>query len=121
MSLFHSLARMRLLPSVGLAVLSVPLAAAAQTTVPTYLQQIVAQNAPIIIEETNRSGNANERMFNHLMRLDFDGDYLGTNNYSAAIEDFYSNPEPAVYYSIVETADAYYIGYYFYHITDGGT
>jgi hypothetical protein len=90
-------------------------------TIPTYLQQIVQYNAPLIIEETDNSGGPNERAENHLMRLDFDGDYLGANNLTSANNNVYPNANPVVYYSVVETGDAYYIGYYFYHIQDGGS
>lgn len=89
--------------------------------VPSYLWPIVAENAPIIIEETSNDNQPNQRRINHLMRIDFDGDYNGTNNNDNAIAYYYPNATPTVYYSIVETSDAYYIGYYFYHIVDNGT
>ena len=85
------------------------------------MQQIVQQNAPIVIEETDAGTQTNERAENHLMRLDFDGDLSGANNLANANNAYYPFAAPAIYYSIVETADAYYIGYYFYHIQDGGT
>ena len=100
--------------------LLVGLPAAAQT-VPGYLQQIVQQNAPIVIEETDAGTQTNERAENHLMRLDFDGDLSGANNLANANNAYYPFAAPAIYYSIVETADAYYIGYYFYRISSGGT
>jgi hypothetical protein len=89
--------------------------------VPSYLWPIVAENAPIIIEETTNNGEPNQRRVNHLMRLDFDGDYSGANNDGNALAQYYPNATPTVFYSVAETADAYYIGYYFYHIRDNGT
>jgi hypothetical protein len=88
--------------------------------IPSYLWPIVAENAPIIIEET-LPGAINQRRINHLMRIDFDGDNNGANNDSNALAGYYPIATPTVYYSVAETADAYYIGYYFYHIRDFGT
>lgn len=106
--------------TVLLAAVAAPHTARAQS-VPAYLQQIVEQNAPIIIEETDGAFQPNERSVNHLMRIDFDGDVVGGNNVADANNSYYPNPAPVIYYSVTETTDAYYIGYYFYHIQDGGT
>jgi hypothetical protein len=89
--------------------------------VPSYLWPIIAENAPIIVEETTNNGDTNQRRSNHLMRIDFDGDNNGANNDANALAFSYPNATPTVYYSVAETADAYYVGYYFYHIRDKGT
>jgi hypothetical protein len=89
--------------------------------VPSYLWPIVSANAPIIIQETTNNGDPNQRRINHLMRLDFDGDHNGANNDGNAYWYGYANATPTVYFSVAETADKYYIGYYFYHIRDNGT
>lgn len=91
-------------------------------TVPSYLQEIVEMNAPLIIQETDAPDHGTRQIrFNHLLRFDFDGDFNGLNQDESASFGPTPKADPAAYYSVVETADAYYIGYYYYHVQDGGT
>lgn len=63
----------------------------------------------------------------HLMAVDFDGDHLGANNVHNMDWGGILDSRPVVYFSIEETdTDAagngfFYIGYYFYHVRDGGS
>ena len=82
------------------------------------LQQIAWAHAPFVLQETGTEANVGA--LNQLLAVNFDGDNIGSNNrvHSAQIQNF--NGRAIVYYSITETNDAYYIGYYFYHANDGG-
>jgi hypothetical protein len=89
-------------------------------TPPQYLQDIVVAHAPIILQETVPPAmvTGNIAANDHLLRADFDLDLYGRGNKSNAMNQIFNRPKPAVYYSITETTDAYYIGYYFYHAYD---
>jgi hypothetical protein len=100
---------------------------------PQRLVDVVRYNAPAIIAEV-RTANPNcdncnfyrNRITDHLIATDFDGDQSGWNqvtNMDADLGrmDARYDTRPVVYYSIEETENFYFIGYYFYHIRDGGT
>jgi len=85
------------------------------------LQEIAWRYAPMFVQEV--SPGSNTARFDHLMKFDFDGNYKAIDN-DANAYNFGTNPRnrrPAVYYSIVETDDSFYLGYYFYHPADAGT
>jgi len=106
----------------------------AQQTLTPRLLDIVRYNAPMIISEVN-TGTPNclpdcnyyrNRVTDHLIAVNFDGDDLGANNVYNMDHGGILESRPVVYFSIEETqTDAagngfFYIGYYFYHVRDGG-
>lgn len=99
---------------------------------PQRLIDVVRYNAPAIIAEV-RTANPNcdncnfyrNRITDHLIAANFDGDDSGWDQVTdmdanAGPMDTRYDTRPVVYYSIEETANFYFIGYYFYHVRDGG-
>ena len=97
---------------------------AAQGTITTFLRSVVSHYAPILIAETD-SFTANPEANDHILRVDFDGDNLGTDNARNADNGVVVNGKSSAYYSIVETGTTtekgyFFINYYFYHARDAG-
>jgi hypothetical protein len=93
---------------------------AQNAALPAYLMDVVRYNAPFIIGEN--SGNF---ALDQLLSVDLDGDLSSANNQQAAFIGSNVDRRPTVYFSITETGPAggpgyYLIGYYFYHVLDGG-
>jgi len=126
-------------PSAAVIVLIVGVSGAilrAQQPITQRLTDVVRYNAPMIIAETQEtcslfpcaSKAADQKtwpLVNHLLPVDFDGDFLGNNNLHNLNADDVVDQHPVAYYSVMETgsgdSDGYfYIGYYFYHGRDGG-
>jgi hypothetical protein len=87
------------------------------------LQQIAWAHAPIIIAETQPWFGASPltpRIVDHLLRVDLDYDLWSANNKSSVESGQVRDATPVVYYSITQTDSDYFIGYYFYHASDGG-
>jgi len=95
----------------------------AQGAAPGIIRSVVYRNAPFVIQEIE--GGRPPRYIDHILPLDFDGDALGSNNSSNALQFEPVNGAPKLYYSAVETGYAsdrgyYLVGYYFYHVMDDG-
>lgn len=92
-------------------------ATASAQGLPTALREVAYQHAPIVLAEQYR-GRAGDNGYaaDHILPVDFDGDLSGANNAQNAKNRWpVIDSRPTVYFSIVETATNYYIGYYFYH------
>lgn len=94
----------------------------AQTTLPGNLKEVVYRNAPFIMAETYDKFYV--QRFDHIMPVDFDGDALGANNVNITPTTIVDG-RPTVYYSVTETGYTsdqgyYFLGYYIYHVSDGG-
>lgn len=121
--------RPRLMVSVRLACLAATLPLVcpshAQAQVLTdRLRQIVIANAPILIHET-LNASQNHEAYNQLLKIDFDGDQIGSNNTSNVDAGNVVDGSATAYFSIAESGTStdqgtFYIGYYFYHPRDGG-
>jgi hypothetical protein len=85
----------------------------------------VSHNAPIIVQETN-DDFTNVEAKDHILAVDFDGNFIGADNYDNAFDPTrVQNGEATIYYSASETGSAsdrgyYYLGFYIYHPGDGG-
>ena len=95
---------------------------------PDPLRQVAWAHAPVIIQEMDNRHDGiplQPNVYGHLLKVDFDHDLDATNN-GARAEQLtpatapYFDLTPTVYYSITETADAFYVGYWFYHAGDSG-
>jgi hypothetical protein len=97
----------------------------AQQAMTEELRYVVLNNAPYIIAETSQNFDRPPSSVDHLLAVDFDNDFYGSNNSANARNGYIPQRIPTVYYSIEETTAPdgtgyYYIGYYFYHPNDDG-
>lgn len=102
----------------AIALLPVSRQAGAQA-LPAYLLDVVYHNAPIIVAETYNAFN-NAEAADHLLKVDFDCNNLGSDNARNIIYGTVCDGGPYAYFSIAETGTTsssgyYFIGYYFYH------
>ncbi len=98
--------------------------AEAQTSLSSYLRDVVSYHAPIIIAETANS-EQNPEVQDHLLPVDLDGDNSAANNAQSVRDGVVTSGLPTAYFSIVETGTSankgyFFINYYFYHAQDGG-
>jgi hypothetical protein len=79
-------------------------------------EDLAAQWAPTIEQSFNTAGNssqANPAQEDTSTVFNFDLDWRANNNWDNL--NYYKLKPPAVYYSVVEAAKFYYLGYYFYY------
>jgi hypothetical protein len=100
-----------LLPLV-VAVAAVPLDTRAACSATTN-RDLAWRYAPVHHQDADSSSYRSDM----LTRIDFDGDWLMTDNWEAAAA-LTSNPLPFVYYSVTSTATHWYILYALYHPQD---
>lgn len=111
--------------AVGGVVALAPSAVRSQSTMPSYLQEVVSYHAPFFLHET-AVNIPNVEAKDQILPVDFDGDLNGQNNYDDAYNpSSVVNGVPVVYTSVVETGATsdrgyYFLGYYLYHPQDGG-
>jgi hypothetical protein len=82
------------------------------------MRAIAERFAPILYQRT--AGTAEQRRFDYPTIFDFDGDWIGNNNWENA-----ADPKlkiwSYVYYSVIESDDYYFLHYAFYHPRDWST
>jgi hypothetical protein len=82
------------------------------------MRAIAERYAPILYQRT--AGTADQRRFDYPTIFDFDGDWIGNNNWENA-----ADPKlkvwSYVYYSVIESDDYYFLHYAFYHPRDWST
>src|SRR3954463_10835587 len=97
---------------------AVPLPTASLSSKESEMRAIAERFAPILYQRT--AGAADERRFDYPTIFDFDGDWIGNNNWENA-----ADPKlkiwSYVYYSVIESDDYYFLHYAFYHPRDWST
>jgi hypothetical protein len=82
------------------------------------MRAIAERFSPILYQRT--AGTAEQRRFDYPTIFDFDGDWIGNNNWENA-----ADPKlkiwSYVYYSVIESDDYYFLHYAFYHPRDWST
>ena len=82
------------------------------------MRAIAERFAPVLYQRT--AGTAEQRRFDYPTVFDFDGDWIGNNNWENA-----ADPKlkiwSYVYYSVIESDDYYFLHYAFYHPRDWST
>jgi hypothetical protein len=82
------------------------------------MRGVAERYAPILYQRT--AGTAEQRRFDYPTVFDFDGDWIGNNNWENA-----ADPKlkvwSYVYYSVIESDDYYFLHYAFYHPRDWST
>ena len=95
-----------------------PAKLATLSTKDSEMRAIAERFAPILYQRT--AGTADERRFDYPTIFDFDGDWIGNNNWENA-----ADPKlkvwSYVYYSVIESDDYYFLHYAFYHPRDWST
>lgn len=102
-----------------LAVISAPTwaqePAVAPTAPPSRERELAARFAPIFHQRL--TPQVETHRFDYITSFDFDGDWVGTNNWANAAETRYSLPA-YIYYSVVETQTHYFLTYAVFHPRD---
>src|SRR5258707_871469 len=95
-----------------------PAKPAALSSKDAEMRAIAERFAPILYQRT--AGTADQRRFDYPTVFDFDGDWVGNNNWENA-----ADPKlkiwSYVYYSVIESNDYYFLHYAFYHPRDWST
>lgn len=87
----------------------------AQPVESSFDRQLAARFTPIFHQRL--TPQVSTHRFDYITRFDFDGDWLGTNNWEHAADPKY--PLRAyIYYSVVETETHYFISYSLFHPRD---
>jgi len=93
-------------------------APASLSTKESEMRAIAERFAPILYQRT--AGTADQRRFDYPTIFDFDGDWIGNNNWENA-----ADPKlkiwSYVYYSVIESDNYYFLHYAFYHPRDWST
>jgi hypothetical protein len=95
-----------------------PSSAALLSTKETEMRSVAERFAPILYQRT--AGTAEQRRFDYPTIFDFDGDWIGNNNWENAA-DAKRKIWSYVYYSVIESDDYYFLHYAFYHPRDWST
>jgi hypothetical protein len=95
-----------------------PSSAASLSSKEAEMRSVAERFAPILYQRT--AGTAEQRRFDYPTVFDFDGDWIGNNNWENA-----ADPKlkvwSYVYYSVIESDDYYFLHYAFYHPRDWST
>jgi hypothetical protein len=92
-----------------------PPATPAMTAREKELREIAERFAPVLYKR--QAGTAEEHRFDYPTNFDFDGDWIGNNNWQNAADSKYKLWS-FVYYSVIEGEDHYYIHYALFHPRD---